>query len=475
VNTEAGADDARSGTGGEASASGGVTTRAALWWREIRWVLLAGAVGTFGGWLFENALAGLALALLLLLLLQIRNLIWLRAWLQHPKRYELPESAGLWGEVFDSLLDLQRKNRKRKKKLTAMLAEFQASTSALPDGAVVLGERGEILWFNHAARRLLGLRLPQDVGIRVPNLIRHPAFTQYFDGGDFEREAEVPSPVNRVKTLSLRIVPYGRNQRLMIVRDVSERLQLDAARRDFVSNASHELRTPLTVLRGYLDLMEMEAQGSGVLAPWQAPIVEMRIQAIRMESLVNDMLKLARLEAGRTQMREEVLDAPGLIRRAVEDARQVSRGQHRFELAVDPALTVIGGEVELHSIFANLITNAVRYTPAGGAVRVRWERTAEGARFSVADTGIGIAQKDIPRLTERFYRVDAGRSRASGGTGLGLSIVKHALESFDGRLEIDSEVGVGSTFSCILPPHRLAHGPAPAEPAAAIPQAPDAD
>jgi two-component system, OmpR family, phosphate regulon sensor histidine kinase PhoR len=229
VNTEAGADDARSGTGGEASASGGVTTRAALWWREIRWVLLAGAVGTFGGWLFENALAGLALALLLLLLLQIRNLIWLRAWLQHPKRYELPESAGLWGEVFDSLLDLQRKNRKRKKKLTAMLAEFQASTSALPDGAVVLGERGEILWFNHAARRLLGLRLPQDVGIRVPNLIRHPAFTQYFDGGDFEREAEVPSPVNRVKTLSLRIVPYGRNQRLMIVRDVSERLQLDAA------------------------------------------------------------------------------------------------------------------------------------------------------------------------------------------------------------------------------------------------------
>jgi two-component system, OmpR family, phosphate regulon sensor histidine kinase PhoR len=468
VSSETGTDQTRSG-------AGAVVTRAALWRRELRWLLIAAAGGAAAGWLFDHALAGLAVALLLLLLLQIRNLIWLRAWLQHPKRYELPEPAGLWGEVFDGLLELQRKNRKRKKKLATMLAEFQASTSALPDGAVVLGERGEIVWFNNAARRLLGLRLPQDIGIRVPNLIRHPAFTKHFDGGDFEREAEVPSPVNRAKTLSLRIVPYGRNQRLMIVRDISERLLLDAARRDFVSNASHELRTPLTVLRGYLDLMELEAQGSGVLAPWHAPIVEMRAQALRMESLVNDMLKLARLESGRAQMREETLDAPGLIRRAVEDARQLSRGQHRFELAVDGALTVIGGEVELHSIFANLITNAVRYTPAGGAVRVRWEQTAEGARFSVADTGIGIAQKDIPRLTERFYRVDAGRSRASGGTGLGLSIVKHALESFDGRLDIDSEVGVGSTFTCILPQHRVTRLPAPAPQPAAAPVPPAAE
>jgi two-component system, OmpR family, phosphate regulon sensor histidine kinase PhoR len=462
VSTDAGADD---------EVRSGAITRPALWRRELRLLLLVACGGAAAGWLFDQMLAGVLVALLLLLLLQVRNLIWLRAWLQHPKRYELPEPGGLWGEVFDGLLDLQRKNRKRKKKLTAMLAEFQASTSALPDGAVVLGERGEITWFNNAARRLLGLRLPQDIGIRVPNLIRHPAFTKHFDDGDFEREAEVPSPVNLAKTLSLRIVPYGRNQRLMIVRDISERLMLDAARRDFVSNASHELRTPLTVLRGYLDLMEMEAQGSGVLAPWHAPIVEMRAQALRMESLVNDMLKLARLESGRAQMREEVLDAPGMIRRAVEDARQLSLGQHRFELAVDPNLCVVGGEVELHSVFANLITNAVRYTPAGGAVRVRWERTAEGARFSVADTGIGIAQKDIPRLTERFYRVDAGRSRASGGTGLGLSIVKHALESFDGRLEVESEVGVGSTFSCVLPPHRLArHAASALEPASAPPQ-----
>lgn len=463
----AGASDVQQTNDSAGTASGGdapLASQARLWQRELLRLILLLLLGGLAGWLFEHPAAGVAIAALFVLLLQARNLIRLRLWLQMPKRLELPEPGGLWGEVFDGLIELQRKNRKKKKKLAAMLSEFQASTAALPDGAVVLGERGEIAWFNSAAQRLLGLRVPQDIGIRVPNLIRHPDFAQYFDGGEFDREAELPSPINPAKTLSLRVVPYGRNQRLLIVRDVSERLMLDAARRDFVANASHELRTPLTVLRGYLDLMEMESQGNGVLAPWQAPVVEMRSQAMRMENLINDMLKLARLESGRAQMREERLDAPAMIQRAVEDARALSRGQHRFELAVEPGLGLSGGETQLQSIFVNLISNAVRYTPPGGAIRVRWQQTAEGVRFSVADTGIGIAQKDIPRLTERFYRVDVGRSQASGGTGLGLSIVKHALEAFDGRLEIESEIGVGSTFTGVFPPHRLLRLPAP-EPA----------
>lgn len=426
-----------------------------LWRVEFGRILLMVLLGAGAGWAFENAVAGACAALAVHAVLQARHLVHLRMWLRRPKHYELPEPGGLWGEVFDALIELQRKNRRKKKRLAAMLAEFQASTAALPDGAVVLGQRGEISWFNNAARRLLGLRMPQDVGIRVPNLIRHPAFTTYFEEGDFEREVEVPSPVNPGKTLSLRVVPYGHDQKLLIVRDVSERLMLDAARRDFVSNASHELRTPLTVLRGYLDMMEMDAHGNGVLAPWHAPIVEMRSQALRMEALVNDMLKLARLESGRAHMREELLDVPAMLARVVEDARQLSKGQHRFELSVDPDLLLSGGEAELHSIVANLITNAVRYTPPGGAIRVAWSEVPEGGRFAVADTGIGIAQKDIPRLTERFYRVDVGRSRASGGTGLGLSIVKHALDAFDSRLEIESEMGVGSTFSCLFPPHRV--------------------
>ncbi|MGH8446755.1 MAG: phosphate regulon sensor histidine kinase PhoR, partial [Solimonas sp.] len=401
---------------------------AELWWRGVGKLAVIALLGAGAGAIVNRPALGALLAVLMFVLLQLRQLIRLRAWLHGPKRYFLPEASGIWGEAFDLLIDLQRKNRKRKKKLALMLAEFQASTAALPDGAVVLADRGEISWFNAAARQLLGLRAPQDLGIRIPNLIRHPSFTEFFEAGDFEQETEAPSPINRNRMLSLRIIPYGNDQKLLIVRDVSERRQLEAARRDFVSNASHELRTPLTVLRGYLDLMEMDAHAAGPLATWRSPVQEMRNQALRMEALVNDMLKLARLEGDRAHMRDDLLQAPMLVVRAVEEARAVSKGQHRFEQQVEPDVLLVGGEPEFYSIIINLLTNAVRYTPAGGAIRVSWSRSSEGARFSVADTGIGIAPEDIPRLTERFYRVDVGRSRASGGTGLGLSIVKHALE-----------------------------------------------
>ncbi|MBI3171228.1 MAG: DUF3329 domain-containing protein [Hydrocarboniphaga effusa] len=283
-------------------------SKAWFWRREL--IHLAGwaACGTGLGWIAGRPGSGLSVVLGFYAIAQMRRLIQLRVWLQRPKSLSLPDAGRLWGEVFDSLHDLQRKNRKKKKKLAAMLAEYQASTAALPDGAVVLSARGEISWFNSAARTLLGLRPHQDYGIRIANLIRHPAFSEYLEKGVFDGEVEVPSPINRSKSLSLRIIPYGREQKLLIARDVSERQLLDAARRDFVSNASHELRTPLTVLRGYLDMMEMDAQGNGVLKPWAGPIGEMRNQAIRMESLVNDMLKLARLGADRIHVLMDPVD-----------------------------------------------------------------------------------------------------------------------------------------------------------------------
>jgi len=428
---------------------------AETWQHELLKLALLSVVGLLVGWMFRYALAAFLVVLVGFLAAHLRRLAQLRAWLVSPKRHELPESGGLWGEIFDLLLDMQRKSKKKKKRLQAMLMQFQESTAALPDGAVVLGERGEIVWFNRAAQRLLGLRAPQDTGLRVANLIRHPNFTNYFAGGRFEGEVEAPSPINRNRMLSLRIIPYGNNQRLLIARDVSELRRLEVARRDFVANASHELRTPLTVLRGYLDMMAPEAQGQGPLAAWQAPLLEMRSQAARMEALVTDMLKLARLEADGSAMREDPLDVPPLVLRAVEDAKALSQGVHRFEAKVQPGLALSGGETELLSIIGNLLSNAVRYTPPGGLITARWEASGEGARFSVTDTGIGIAEQDIPRLTERFYRVDVGRSRASGGTGLGLSIVKHALERFDARLEIESEVGVGSSFIVLFPAHRV--------------------
>ncbi|MEK6805246.1 MAG: phosphate regulon sensor histidine kinase PhoR [Pseudomonadota bacterium] len=407
-----------------------------------------------GSWL-DQALLAVALVLAAYLCIHIRNLALLRVWVEFPKRIDLPESDGLWGEAYEHLLDMRQSHRKRKKKLSAILAEFQSSTEALPDGAVVLGPSGEIIWFNSAAQALLGLRSPQDVGIRVPNLIRHPEFTEYFARGDYKGDAEVPSAVNRAVTLSLRLIPYGNGQRLLIVRDVSELKRVEIARRDFVANASHELRTPLTVLRGYLEMMEPESRSGDAMAPWRAPLAEMRAQAVRMETLIADMLKLARLESDAVLTRQDVIDVPLLLDSAFDEVRKLSQGRHRFSVQIECESLLFGRESEVLSIFTNLLHNAVHYTPEHGRIDVRWWSDEEGAHFSVEDQGIGIAEKDIPRLTERFYRVDVGRSRASGGTGLGLSIVKHALERHEGHLQIISALGAGSTFIAHFPSHRL--------------------
>ena len=418
-------------------------------------IFLILTLGGLVGYGLDHFWLGVSVVLALYLGIHLRYLILLRAWAEHPKRVELPEPGGVWGDIYEHLLDLQRSNRKRKKKLAAILAEFQASTEALPDGAVVLGPAGDIVWFNGSAQALLGLRLPQDIGLRVATLVRHPEFTEFFAADDPKGEVEIPSPINRTVTLSLRVIPYGNGQRLMIIRDVSDLHRLAAARRDFVANASHELRTPLTVLRGYLEMMEPESKGEGALSAWHGPLGEMRAQATRMESLIADMLKLARLESGAIQTRQDVLDVPQLIEHALDEARTLSRHKHRIEAQIDEGLLLFGREAEMQSVIGNLLQNAVHYTTAGGAISVRWWSDDDGAHFAVRDTGIGIAEKDIPRITERFYRVDVGRSRASGGTGLGLSIVRHALDHHEARLQVLSTVGAGSEFLCHFPPHRV--------------------
>jgi two-component system phosphate regulon sensor histidine kinase PhoR len=433
--------------------------RKAVWGRELLRAVLWALCGALAGWAAGSILGGIIAALVLLLLLQIRYLAWLRAWAAKPKRVDLPAPAGTWGEIFDLLIDLQKRNRKRKKKLAEIIAEFQASTAALPDGAVVLGPKGEIAWFNKAAQALLGLRMPQDLGLRLQNLVRKAAFTEYFAAGNFESEVETPSPINPEITLSYRVIPYGAGQRLLIVRDVSELKRLEIARRDFVANASHELRTPLTVLRGYVEMMEMDSRGENALKSWHRPLNEMRSQVARMESLVADLLKLARLESDIIHTRQDVLDVPLLLNRLREEANAMSHNQHVVRFEITAGLCLYGRETEIYSVFMNLVANAIQYTAAGGVIDIRWWGDEHGAHFSVADTGIGIDAKDIPRLTERFYRVDVGRSRASGGTGLGLSIVQQALGHHEGRLQIESEPGVGSTFICHFPPHRVHRTP----------------
>lgn len=426
-----------------------------LWLRATRRLLItlavAAVIGVATGWFWQAQV----LALLWLLVRNTRNLVTLRRWLERPKLVELPITTGIWADVFDGLLILQKRNRKRKRRLAAILSEFQSSTAALPDGAIVLGLAGEIVWFNQAAQALVGLRQPQDLGLRVANLVRHPNFTEYFARDDYRGEVEAPSPINKLVTLSFRIIPYGNSQRLLIVRDVSDLHRLETARRDFVANASHELRTPLTVLRGYLDVMDMETADGRSLAEWRGPISEMRAQSSRMESLIADLLKLARLESEVIHVRQDSIDVPQLLSRLRSEAEAISKGRHRFEFKIQPDLKLYGRESEIQSVFMNLIANAIQYTPAGGQVSVHWASEGAGAMFEVRDTGIGISEKDLQRVTERFYRVDVGRSRASGGTGLGLSIVKHALENHEGRLVIESQLGEGSTFRCHFPPHRI--------------------
>lgn len=430
-------------------------------WRKEIWAAL--------GWFTASVLIGLLLghpgtalfvATLTYLGWHLGNAWRLYRWLSGSNAFEPPAGWGLWEDIQYELRRLKNRNRRSKQRLTSILGEYQASTAALPDGAVVLDRAGQIVWCNDAAIGLLGLRSPQDKGQRIVNLLRHPAFIDYMRAGSYDHSVEAPSPIDADTQLLLRVVPYGDGQRLLIARDISDLKRLDQMRRDFVANASHELRTPLTVLRGYLDAMHEDAGAQGgALRAWRKPLDDMLQQSARMEHIIGDMLTLAHLESSGPAVHTDVVDVADILHKVVRQAQSLSKDKHRIDLEVEP-LRLRGRYDELHSAFSNLILNAVRHTPPGSGIRIRWRREGREAHFSVADDGPGIPAKDIPRLTERFYRVDAGRSRANGGTGLGLAIVKHALERHDARLHIDSRIDVGSTFTCIFPARRVVSTPA---------------
>lgn len=335
-----------------------------------------------------------------------------------------------------------------------MLSRFQEATTAMPDATVVLSPYEEIEWMNQAAHDLLGFAYPRDVGHRVGNLLRHPDFLAFLNQQDYEKSVQIPSPVHERNVLSIRIIPYGKDQRLLIARDITHIQRLEQMRRDFVANVSHELRTPLTVVAGYLEAMQDESDDLG--DQWGRTVSVMRQQTERMQRIVEDLLMLSRLETQRDHAGHEACSVPSLLAVICDDARRVSGEQrHEISLEADNDLWLQGNDAELRSLFSNLVFNAVRYTPAGGRIHVKWSQEGDAACFSVADTGIGIAPQHVPRLTERFYRVDVGRSRDSGGTGLGLAIVKHVLLRHEGRLEITSRLGEGSTFTARFPAERV--------------------
>lgn len=384
------------------------------------------------------------------------NLQRMEAWLRSGKKYVPPQSRGLWGELFNGIYRLQQRSRKRSKRLVKLLNRFRETTGAMPDGIIILEKDGGIEWWNSAAQALLHLRYPADVGQRLGNLIRHPQFTAYVAGELDTPDVTVPSPFNPRLRLNIRIIPYGKDQQLVLLRDVTLMEQSEQMRRDFVANISHELRTPLTVLIGYIEnLLELARDDR----PLYNALQNMQQQGRRMQHLTEDLMLLSSLENDNASGKREVVNVASMLASLRDEARVVSGDRkHEILLEVDDKVFLRGDPKELDSIFTNLVMNAVNYTPAGGTIRIRWLADETGARFEVQDTGIGIASHHLPRLTERFYRVDVARSRATGGSGLGLAIVKHAMQANHGQLRIESEVGRGSTFRCDFPPDLVVLG-----------------
>jgi two-component system phosphate regulon sensor histidine kinase PhoR len=408
------------------------------------------AAGLVLGLLTDHVAAGLLLATSVFLARQLRNLYRLDQWLRSRAISEPEEIGGVWEEIFHGVYQMQRRNRGNKRRLANLLNRFRDATAAMPDGTVVFKESGEIEWFNSAASRLLNLH-GRDIGQRIDNLFRHPDFLAYLSGGNYTQPLVLQSPEDKQVMLLIHVVPYGDHQRLLIARDITRIMRLEQVRRDFVANVSHELRTPLTVVMGFLETMA----DADDLDPrqWKRSIDLMRAQTTRMQLIVEQLLLLSRLETEPSNPRREAVAIPAMLAAIREEATVLSGDKRQMiTLECDNDVWLAGNGEELRSALSNLVFNAVQYTPAEGKISMRWSADAQGAHFSVSDTGIGIPAHHIPRLTERFYRVDAGRSREVGGTGLGLAIVKHVLQRHDATLHIESVVNEGSTFRCDFPP-----------------------
>lgn len=426
-----------------------------VWWGLIARLVAITLIGMVV-WLVndtESALALVVVTLLFMVLHHVRHLARLSKWLEDPRPEAMPECAGIWEDVFAAFYHLLRRQRRSESRLTATLHDFQRAGMAMPDGLVILDGHNRIEWCNPKSERHFGLDAKRDVGQLVTYLVRQPSFAEMLGAGGYAEPLTLRAHGGDL-VLSVLIVPYEANRKLIISRDVTDRERVETMRRDFVANVSHELRTPLTVIGGFLEtIADMETPNPELI---RRSVPLMSDQAKRMQTLVEDLLTLSRLESEGNPAREEPVNVPDIARGLYHDALALSAGRHKVTLLLESAAWINGAEDELRSAFGNLVSNAIRYTPAGGEVRLSWKATADGgAVFAVRDTGIGIGPQHLPRLTERFYRVDRGRSRETGGTGLGLAIVKHVVNRHAAKLEVSSESGRGSCFSVIFPDSRI--------------------
>ncbi len=404
------------------------------------------------GWWVGKPVLLPAIFLLAYLAWQFYNSIRLYRWLQSPDTAP-PESMGMWSEIFDGIAALQKQNIKRNLQYQSVIDDFEGMADAFPDATLVIDSHDTIRWFNDSAVQLLGLKVPADQGQAVTNLLREPAFAEWLAlQGRIHTKLEVPCPADDNITLQISAVRFRKNQRLLILRDITDVQNLERMRRDLVANVSHELRTPLTVLLGYLEMLKAQPD-----KPDPKAIKRMLKQARQMHALLEDLLELSRLQESDSRDGTGEVDVYMLLAQLEEQANDIDQGTHDLRFDIQTGLNLRGVKADLSSAFQNLITNAIRYTPAQGSIRVGWQESNAGLIFSVKDSGVGIPHRDIPRITERFYRVGSDRNRRTGGTGLGLAIVKHVLHSHDAKLEISSVLGEGSEFRCIFPLERRAN------------------
>ncbi len=429
-------------------------------WRKVISVLAPGAaLGVVVGLVAGPAVGlGLAAGLFgLMLAHQVYNLSLFRVWLLDPRIDNIPEGSGIWEQLFSRLLRMNKRQAQTEASLQEALTRFQKAGAALPEAVVILDGDNHVEWCNPRAATYFGLDPERDRGQQVTYLLRQPNFVDYLLNGDYTSPLTLKLPVaNGDAIVSLQIVPYGDHEKLLLGRDVTRWERLETTRRDFVANVSHELRTPLTVLSGFLEILtEMEEDDRDMR---QRSLRLMTQQAVRMSQLVEDLLTLSRIESTDASPKEDPVDMEDLLQHLHQDALALSNGRHRIHLHVDTDDTLKGSSDELRSAFGNLVSNAIRYTPEGGEIDVRWRIDGDKPIFSVTDTGIGIESQHIDRLTERFYRVDRSRSRETGGTGLGLAIAKHVLSRHNATLEVASVPGEGSTFSAVFAPEQRLPG-----------------
>lgn len=413
------------------------------------------SAGATIGWFYGHAERGLLIAALVVLGWQVWHLLAFRRALTTRDFSAFRVGDGIWQQLFAQFSYQDQRALGHKQRYKRLLKEIRKSTDAMPDGAVILNADNEILMCNRAANALAGLKRKKDRGQRVDNILRFPALTAMLRSGDHAESTEIPSPVADGHWLNCRVVPYGAEQKLLLLRDITEQIRLSRMRRDFVANASHELRSPLTVISGYLDGL---AEDRDLPSEWTQPVRQMQAQARRMGIIISELLELSRLESAGPAASTDIVDVGRLIALAKKNYSQPGVTA-TIDVVIGSKAGLLGSGPEIESVITNLVSNAVRHTLADGRITVSWTSDDSGAELRVVDTGDGIEEEYLSRVTERFFRVDSGRARTDGGVGLGLAIVKHVLHRHDATLTIASEPGKGSTFCCTFPPQRVEVSP----------------